>query len=77
MLRRKLAVLVAVAMMLAAMLAISGAASAQGASAQGGCKEFGQNVVSEVQASPPAGEFIRALAPLNDEALGELAEFCG
>ena len=72
MLRRKLAVLVAAAMLLAAMLAISGPASAQG-----GCKEFGQNVVSEVQGSPPAGQFIRALAPLNDEALGELAEFCG
>ena len=42
MLGRKLAVLVAAAMMLAAMVAISGPASAQG-----GCKEFGHNVVSE------------------------------
>ena len=71
MLRRKLALLVAAAM-LASMLAISGPASPQG-----GCKEFGQNVVSEVQASPPAGQFIRTLAPLKDEALGEQAFFCG
>jgi hypothetical protein len=71
-LRRKPAVLVTAAMMLASMLAISSPASAQG-----GCKEFGHHVVSDVQASPPAGQFIRTLAPLNDDALGEQAQFCG
>jgi hypothetical protein len=71
-LRRKLAVLVAAAMMLASMLAISSPASAQG-----GCKEFGHSVVSDVQASPPAGQFVRTLAPLNDDALSEHVEFCG
>jgi hypothetical protein len=72
MLRRNLAILAAAAMMLASMLAISSPASAQGE-----CEAFGQNVVSEVQASPPAGQFLRTLASLNGEALGELAEFCG
>ncbi len=60
-----------VAAMLAAMVVVAGQASAQG-----GCKAFGQNVVSNVQASPPAGQFVRTLAPLNDEALGEQATFC-
>ena len=63
--------LVAAAMMLASMLAISSPAFAQG-----GCKAFGQNVVSEVQAPPPAGQFLRTLAPLNDEAHGEQAALC-
>jgi hypothetical protein len=69
--KRILALLALVALMMV-MLAMSVAPAV----AQGGCKAFGQNVVSDVQASPPAGQFIRTLAPLNDEAHSEQVAFC-
>ncbi len=61
MLRRKLTVVVAAAMMLASMLAISGPASAQA-----GCKAFGNGVAFEVQTGTLREE-IPTLAPVNDE----------
>jgi hypothetical protein len=61
-LRRKLTVLMAAAMMLASMLAISSPASAQG-----GCQAFGQFTASTFQQDRPAGQIVRDLAPFNDE----------
>jgi hypothetical protein len=60
-LRRRLAVLVAAAMMLASMLAISGPASAQP-----GCKAFGTGVAENVQTGTLREE-IPTLAPVNDD----------
>ena len=58
---RKLTVLVAAAIMLGSMLAISGPASAQP-----GCKAFGNGVALEVQTGTLRQE-IPMLAPVNDE----------
>jgi hypothetical protein len=60
-LRRKLAVLVAAAMMLASMLAISGPASAQN-----GCQDLGAALAAEGQAGI-LRENVRNIAPANDE----------
>jgi hypothetical protein len=68
---RRVITMLTVAAMLAAMGMVAGPASAQG-----GCQAFGQHIVSDVQASPPAGQFVRTLAPLNDDALSEQAAFC-
>jgi hypothetical protein len=70
-LRRRLAVLVAAAMMLASMLAISGPASAQG-----GCQAFGQFVSSTFRQDRPGGQTVRTLAPLNDEVHDVQAASC-
>lgn len=69
MLRRKLAVLVAAAMM----LAISGPASAQG-----GCQAFGHSVADDAKEFTPLGKnFVSSAAPLADLAHAEQAHFCG
>ena len=60
--RRRLAVLVAAAMMLASMLAISSPASAQS-----GCQAFGTTVASEAQAFGGIGEEVSGFAPANNE----------
>jgi hypothetical protein len=60
-LRRKLTVLVAAAMMLASILAISGPASAQP-----GCAAFGTGVAENVQTGTLREE-IPTLAPVNDD----------
>ena len=72
-LRRRLALLVAGAMMLASMLAISSPASAQG-----GCQAFGHSVADDAKEAQPLGQsFVSDAAPLNDEALTEQEQFCG
>ena len=70
-LRRRLAVLVATAVMLASMLAISGPASAQG-----GCQTFGHFLSSSFQQDRPAGQIVRDLTPFNDEVHDVQAAFC-
>ena len=73
MLRRKLAVLVAAAMMLASMLAISGPAFAQG-----GCQTFGHSVADDAKEFRPLGaNFVSGAAPLADLVNTEQAQFCG
>jgi hypothetical protein len=72
-LRRRLALLVAGAMMLASMLAISSPASAQG-----GCQAFGHSVADDAKEFRPLGtNFVSGAAPLADLAHDEHALFCG
>ncbi len=71
MLRRKLTVVVAAAMMLASMLAISGPAFAQG-----GCKAFGNGVAFEVQ-NGTLRQDIPTLAPVNDDVHFFQGLLCG
>jgi hypothetical protein len=48
------------------------------ASAQGGCKAFGQSVATDAKAPGPLGQqFVRGHAPLNDEVATEQGSFCG
>ena len=48
------------------------------ASAQSGCKAFGQSVATDAKASGPLGQqFVRGHAPLNDEVATEQGSFCG
>lgn len=73
MLRRKLAILLAAAMMLASMLAISSPAFAQG-----GCQVFGHSVADDAKEFTPLGKnFVSGAAPLADLVHTEHAEFCG
>jgi hypothetical protein len=66
-------VLVTVSVLLAAMLAFAGPASAQG-----GCQAFGHSVADDAQEFQPLGQnFVSGAAPLNDEALTEHEQFCG
>ena len=70
MLRRKLTVVVATAMMLTSMLAISGQASAQA-----GCQEFGNGVAFEVQ-NGTLREEIPTLAPVDEEVFFFKGLYC-
>jgi hypothetical protein len=66
-------VLVTVSVLLAAMLALAGPASAQG-----GCQAFGHSVADDAKEFQPLGtSFVSGAAPLNDEALTEHEQFCG
>jgi hypothetical protein len=72
-LRRKLAILLTAAMMLASMLAISSPAFAQG-----GCQVFGHSVADDAKEFTPLGKnFVSGAAPLADLVHTEHAEFCG
>lgn len=52
-----------VALLVVAMIALAGPASAQG-----GCKAFGEQVASETRGFHPFGnELVRTLAPANDD----------
>ncbi len=68
---RRFIVLVTVAAMLAAMLVVAGPASAQG-----GCKAFGNGVAFEVQNGTLRQE-IPTLAPVNDEVHFFQGALCG
>jgi hypothetical protein len=70
-LRRRLTVLLAAVIMLASMLAISGPASAQP-----GCKEFGNGVAENVQ-NGTLREEIPLLAPVNNDVHSFQGLFCG
>jgi hypothetical protein len=70
---RRFMVLVTVSVLLAAMLAFAGPASAQG-----GCQAFGHSVAEDAQEFQPLGtSFVSGAAPLNDEVLTEHEQFCG
>ncbi len=74
---RRILLVLSVAAMLAAMLVVAGPASAQGASAQGGCKEFGAATASLAQAGN-LGEVVRGLAEdgANEEVFFFFGQFC-
>jgi hypothetical protein len=66
--------LVAVSAIIAMMLVVF----ATPASAQGGCKAFGQSVAEDAKVPDPLGQqFVRGHAPLNDGVTFEFGEFCG
>ena len=70
---QRIVVLIAVSMVMATMLVFTGAASAQG-----GCKDFGQSVAEDAKVPGPLGQqFVRGHAPLNDEVHTEQGSFCG
>jgi hypothetical protein len=70
---RRIILMLMVSALLAGMLAF-----ASPASAQGGCKAFGQSVAEDAKEFRPLGQnFVRGHAPLNDEAHTEHAQFCG
>ena len=70
---RRLILMLTVSVLLATMLALGGQASAQG-----GCKAFGQSVAEDAKDFQPLGQsFVSGAAPLNDEALSEHEQFCG
>jgi hypothetical protein len=70
---RRLMMLLAVVLVMAAMVMFAGAASAQG-----GCQAFGHSVAEDAREFRPLGQnFVSGAAPLNDEALAEHAQFCG
>ena len=70
---RRILLVLAIALIIAAMLVF-----AVPASAQGGCKAFGQSVASDAKAPGPLGQqFVRGHAPLNDEVSTEQGQFCG
>jgi hypothetical protein len=72
-LRKKLAVLLTVALMALMICTVAGVASAQG-----GCAAFGQSVATDAKAPGPLGQqFVRGHAPLNDEVAAEQGQFCG
>ncbi len=68
---RRIITMLTVAAMLAAMVVVAGQASAQG-----GCKAFGQFVASTFQQDRPAGQTVRDLAPFNDEVHDVQAASC-
>jgi hypothetical protein len=70
---RRLAVLIVVALIVAAMVVFAGPASAQGR-----CQAFGHSVAEDVKESRPAEKnFVSGAAPLNDLVHTEHEEFCG
>jgi hypothetical protein len=70
---KRIVVLIAVSLVMATMLVFTGAASAQG-----GCKDFGQSVAGDAKAPGPLGQqFVSGNAPLNDEVQTEQGSFCG
>jgi hypothetical protein len=70
---RRFVVLVTVGVLLAATLAFTGPASAQG-----GCQAFGQSVADDAMEFRPLGtSFVSGATPLNDAALTEHVLFCG
>jgi hypothetical protein len=70
---RRIILMLTVSVLLAAMLALAGPASAQG-----GCQAFGHSVAEDAQEFQPLGQsFVSGAAPLNDEALTEHELFCG
>jgi hypothetical protein len=70
---RRFMVLAVVSVLLAAMLVFTGAASAQG-----GCKAFGQSVGEDAKEFQPLGQsFVSGAAPLNNVVRAEHEQFCG
>jgi hypothetical protein len=70
---RRLVLLLAVSAVFAAMLMYTGPASAQG-----GCKAFGENIAGLAKSFGPVfGEMASGSAPLNDTVEQEQQAFCG
>ena len=70
---RRLMMLLAVVLVMAAMVMFAGAASAQG-----GCQAFGHSVAEDAKEFQPLGQsFVSGTAPLNDLVHAEHEEFCG
>jgi hypothetical protein len=70
---RRLVMLLAVVLIMAAMVMFAGPVSAQG-----GCQAFGHSVAEDAKEFRPLGQnFVSGAAPLNDEALTEHEQFCG
>jgi hypothetical protein len=71
---RRIILLATVALVMATMMLVFGGV----ASAQGGCKDFGQSVANDAKAPGPLGQqFVSTHAPLNDEVQTEQGGFCG
>jgi hypothetical protein len=70
---RRLTMLCAVVLVMAAMVMFAGPASAQG-----GCQAFGHSVADDAKEFQPLGQsFVSGAAPLNDLVHAEHEEFCG
>ena len=69
---RRIITMLTVAALLAAMLVVAGPASAQG-----GCKAFGQAAAAEAQATGGLGEEASAAAPVNEDVHSLQEMFCG
>jgi hypothetical protein len=70
---RRLTMLCAVVLVMAAMVMFAGPASAQG-----GCQAFGHSVADDAKEFQPLGQsFVSGAAPLNDLVQAEHEEFCG
>ena len=69
--RRFVVVLVTLVLLMTAMLALAGPASAQA-----GCQAFGRGLASEAQRIGGLGKDVRAVAPVNDEVVFFKGVFC-
>ena len=74
MLRKRVAVLVAAAMMVLSMLAASAPTFAQGGHTS--CKAFGQGTAGFAKSEHPFGQQVRGLAPANRGVHAEQAAVC-
>ncbi len=74
MLRKKLTVVVAAAMLALTMLAIGAPAFAQGGHAS--CAPFGQNTAGLAQSFRPFGQAVSGLAPVSGTIHGEQTTLC-
>ena len=74
MLRKRVAVLVAAAMMLAVMLAFGSPTFAQGEHTS--CKGFGNGVAALAQSEQPFGQEVVSPGPANEDIHGFHEDFC-